>query len=154
LHSGDNRTGFGEGDDETITIHLDRVHPAVFEIFCTVNIYAGTETFKRVKHAYCRLIHPGGQKEICRYKLKEFKDDTAVIFAKLLRESPGNPSWKILAIGESAKARTAQELTPLIQNRFLQSSMGIKPLPPFSPAKTIPHQVAQTQVDACVCTIL
>ena len=47
-HSGDNTTGDGDGDDETIRIDLDKVPKETSELFITVNIYSNGKTFKDV----------------------------------------------------------------------------------------------------------
>lgn len=42
VHTGDNLTGEGEGDDEVIKIYLDKLDPKVVSIWPVVTIYDGT----------------------------------------------------------------------------------------------------------------
>ena len=56
VHSGDNLTGEGEGDDEVITVHLDRISANVDSIWPIVNIYTDNRTFYDVEGAYCRIV--------------------------------------------------------------------------------------------------
>lgn len=53
-HSGDNRTGAGDGDDETITVDLSRVPAQVKSLIFTVNSFRG-QSFEKVQNAYCRF---------------------------------------------------------------------------------------------------
>merc|ERR1712008_322264 len=54
-HSGDNLTGQGSGDDETITIALEHVPPRVHQIFFVINIFSRGTNFSQVANPYCRL---------------------------------------------------------------------------------------------------
>ena len=56
IHSGDNLTGEGEGDDETIRIFLNKVNPNIDSIWPVINVYTAGQQFDDVKGAYCRLM--------------------------------------------------------------------------------------------------
>lgn len=58
VHSGDNLTGQGDGDDETIFVELDKVPADVNEILAVVNIYDAKnrkQNFGQVKNAFIRM---------------------------------------------------------------------------------------------------
>jgi tellurium resistance protein TerZ len=110
VHTGDNRTGAGEGDDEQIIVELARVPAHVKSLVFTVNSFTG-QNFAQVKNAYCRLVNATNQNEVARYDLSVQGAHTAQIMAKLYRH---NGDWKMHAIGENGSGRTFDELLPLI----------------------------------------
>ena len=73
-HSGDNLTGEGDGDDEVITVNLDKISKNVDSIWPIINIYTDQMTFYDVKGAFCRIIDNKSNKEFCRYNLSENLD--------------------------------------------------------------------------------
>jgi tellurium resistance protein TerZ len=109
-HTGDNRTGQGEGDDEQIIVDLERVPGNVSFLVFTVNSFSG-QSFDTVQRAYCRLLDGTTQKEIARYDLGCQGPHTALVMAKLYRH---NQEWKMHAIGENARGQTFQDLIPVI----------------------------------------
>jgi tellurium resistance protein TerZ len=106
-HSGDNRTGAGDGDDETIYIDLSRLPAAVVSIVLTVNSFQG-QTFGKVKNAYVRLVDLGSGAEVAKFDLAtKGSRDTGFVMAVLSRKSG---SWDLKAIGEAAAGRTVVDL--------------------------------------------
>jgi tellurium resistance protein TerZ len=110
VHTGDNRTGAGEGDDEQIVVDLRSVPPNVKSLMFTVNSFTG-QTFATVANAFCRIFDTTNGKEIARYDLSVQGTHTAQIMAKLYRH---NGEWKMHAIGENASGRTFDDLMPLM----------------------------------------
>jgi tellurium resistance protein TerZ len=110
VHTGDNRTGAGDGDDEQITVDLSQVPANVKSLVFTVNSFTG-QNFSQVENAYCRVINAANQQEVARYDLSVQGVHTAQIMAKLYRH---NGEWKMHAIGENASGRTFDDLMPLI----------------------------------------
>lgn len=110
VHTGDNRTGDGDGDDEQIIVALDRVPPEVKSLVFTVNSFT-SQTFDAVENAYCRLINGSNNSEIARYTLSAQGSHTAQIMAKVYRH---NGEWKMHAIGENGNGRTIDSLLPQI----------------------------------------
>lgn len=106
VHSGDNRTGKGDGDDEQIAVDLTRVPENVTALVFTVNSFTG-QTFNEVDNAYCRIVDASTQNEIARYTLTTQGAHTAQIMAKLYRH---NGEWKMHAMGENATGRTINDL--------------------------------------------
>jgi tellurium resistance protein TerZ len=110
VHTGDNRTGAGEGDDEQIIVDLSRVPPNVKSLVFTVNSFTG-QNFSQVENAFCRIVNTSNQQEVARYDLSVQGSHTAQIMAKLYRH---NGEWKMHAIGENASGRTFDDLMPMI----------------------------------------
>jgi tellurium resistance protein TerZ len=110
VHTGDNRTGAGEGDDEQIVVDLRTVPPTVKSLVFTVNSFTG-QNFSTVQNAFCRIFDTNSNKEIARYDLSVQGSHTAQIMAKLYRH---NGEWKMHAIGENGSGRTFDDLMPLI----------------------------------------
>ena len=110
VHTGDNLTGEGEGDDEQIIVQLDRVPAAIKSLVFTVNSFTGQD-FSRVANAFCRLVNQADGREIARYNLSVQGAHTAQIMAKVYRH---NGEWKMHAIGENGTGRTFQDLMPQI----------------------------------------
>ncbi|WP_426112021.1 TerD family protein [Massilia sp. PWRC2] len=110
VHTGDNRTGAGDGDDEQIIVDLARVPPQVKSLVFTVNSFTG-QNFSQVENAYCRIVNAADQKEVARYDLSVQGAHTAQIMAKLYRH---NNEWKMHAIGENGSGRTFDDLMPKI----------------------------------------
>lgn len=110
VHTGDNRTGAGEGDDEQIVVHLSKVPQTVKTLVFTVNSFTG-QTFERVENAFCRIVDQSSGKEIARYDLSCSGKHTAMVMAKVYRH---NGEWKMHALGEYGSGQTVQDLFPII----------------------------------------
>ena len=103
---GDNRTGAGDGDDETIFIDLDSINQSIQKIVFIVTIHnaqAKRQTFGMVNSSYVRLVDTGSNnKELCKFNLKEDSSTaTSMLFAELLRE---DGEWQFKAVGEGKMA--------------------------------------------------
>jgi tellurium resistance protein TerD len=100
VHTGDNLTGEGEGDDEVIKIDLAKVPANVAKIDFTVTIYdaeARSQNFGMVSNAFIRVADDNKGTELIRYDLGEdYSVETAVVVAELYRHSG---EWKFNAIG-------------------------------------------------------
>ncbi|MCF7986484.1 MAG: TerD family protein [Methylovulum sp.] len=110
VHTGDNRTGAGDGDDEQIKVELNKIPANVKSLVFTVNSYTG-QTFESVENAYCRIVDGSNNQEIARYTLSSQGSHTAQIMAKVYRH---NDEWKMHAIGENGSGRTIENLLPQI----------------------------------------
>jgi tellurium resistance protein TerD len=100
-HTGDNLTGEGEGDDETINVELSTVPGEVEKIVFPVSIYdapARNQSFGQVRNAYIRVVNRSNDSEIARYDLtEEASAETAMVFGELYRY---NGEWKFRAVGQ------------------------------------------------------
>ncbi|MEU4118974.1 TerD family protein [Kitasatospora sp. NPDC028055] len=101
VHTGDNRTGEGAGDDESINVNLAGLPAEAVKITFPVTIYDGTargQNFGQVRNAYIRVVNAAGGAEIARYDLSEdAATETAMIFGELYRN---NGEWKFRAVGQ------------------------------------------------------
>jgi tellurium resistance protein TerD len=99
-HTGDNRSGEGEGDDEQVKITLTAVPADVKKLVFAVTIHeAGSrsQNFGQVANAFMRVINQDGEKELARYDLSEdYSVETAMIFGEVYRHGD---EWKFKAIG-------------------------------------------------------
>lgn len=106
-HSGDNLTGDGDGDDESIRVDLGRVPSEVAHLIVTVNSFRG-QTFDEVDNAFCRMVDQKTNKEICKFELREKGRNTGFVMAAVSRDGNG---WTVKALGAAANGQTAQDLT-------------------------------------------
>lgn len=101
VHSGDNRSGQGDGDDEKVTINLAGVPADVEKLSFAVTIHEGQQrgqNFGMVSKAYIRCVDADTNKEIARYDLSEDgSTETAMIFGEVYRHGT---EWKFKAIGQ------------------------------------------------------
>ena len=107
-HTGDNRTGAGDGDDEAIIINLPAVPADVEKIAITVTIHdadARRQNFGQVSSAFIRCVNADTNVEIARFDLSEdASGETAMIFGEVYRH---NGEWKFKAIGQGFKGGLA-----------------------------------------------
>lgn len=99
-HTGDNRTGEGDGDDEQIIVDLTAVPADIEKIAFTVTIdqaEARSQNFGMVENSFIRIADEATGTEMIRYDLGEdFSIETAVVVGELYRN---NGEWKFNAIG-------------------------------------------------------
>lgn len=102
LHSGDNLTGVGDGDDETITVDFALVPATVEEVLLCVNIFEATQrnnqNFGQVENAFIRIYDKETNTELAKYDLSEdYSAFNGMVMGKLYRK---DGEWKFKAIGE------------------------------------------------------
>lgn len=107
-HSGDNLTGEGEGDDESIAIKLDQLDSKVEYIVLTVNSFRG-QTFDKVANAFGRVVDNKSGRELARFDISDSGPHTGLILATLSRSGG---QWDFKAIGERTGGRTVHDLAP------------------------------------------
>ena len=110
VHTGDNRTGAGDGDDEQIIVDLASLPAQVMTLVFTVNSFQG-DTFDRIENAYCRLVDAATNVEIARYDLTGAGSHTGQVMARLTRNGGG---WDMKAIGDRTTGRTFHDMMPAI----------------------------------------
>jgi len=100
-HEGDNRTGAGDGDDETLSVNLASIPADIEKIVLAVTINEGVElnqNFGQVSNAYIRIVNKENNQEVARFDLSEDgSTETAMIFGELYRHSG---DWKFRAVGQ------------------------------------------------------
>ena len=102
-HTGDNQTGKGMDDDESVLVNLDAVHKEVTDLIIVVTINEAEEnghTFGLLKEAYVRIYDEVSKKEIVNYDLDaENASNSDIEFARLHRQ---NGEWIFTATGKGA----------------------------------------------------
>ena len=100
-HTGDNRTGAGDGDDEALIVLLEKVPLEIQRIIFTVTIHDAEvrkQNFGQVSKAYVRIVNKDSNQEVARYDLSEDASiETAMIFGEIYRHSG---EWKFKAVGQ------------------------------------------------------
>ncbi len=100
-HTGDNLTGAGDGDDETIKVKLAEIPVGVDEVHICVNIYEAQsrrQNFGQVKNAFIRIYDAETQQELLKYDLNEdYSAFSGMVMGKLYRK---DGEWKFQAVGE------------------------------------------------------
>ncbi len=100
-HTGDNRTGEGEGDDEALVVILDSVPADLQRVVFVVTIHdadARKQNFGQVSKASVRIVNKDNNQEVTRYDLSEDASiETAMIFGEIYRH---NGEWKFKAVGQ------------------------------------------------------
>ncbi|MFJ8825122.1 TerD family protein [Streptomyces sp. NPDC102467] len=100
-HTGDNLTGEGEGDDESVKVNLAAVPAHVDKVVFPVSIHDAEsrgQSFGQVRNAFIRVVNQADNQEIARYDLSEdASTETAMVFGELYRN---NDEWKFRAVGQ------------------------------------------------------
>jgi tellurium resistance protein TerD len=103
-HTGDNLTGAGDGDDESIMVDLTKVPADVDRIAVAVTIHdadARSQNFGMVSNAFIRVVNAETNNEVTRYDLSEDASvETAMIFGEVYRHGT---DWKFRAVGQGYK---------------------------------------------------
>ena len=100
-HAGDNTTGAGDGDDETIKVELFKIPADLDKVVFAVTIHEAEvrkQNFGQVNHAYIRVVNEEGGQELARYDLSEDASiETSMIFGEIYRIGA---DWKFKAVGQ------------------------------------------------------
>jgi tellurium resistance protein TerD len=103
IHTGDNRTGIGDGDDEMILANLHLINQDVSEILVLVTIHESEQRrhhFGLLKEAYIRIVDAETQKEVLTFDLDEgFPMHSEVEFGRLQKI---NNEWHFKASGQGS----------------------------------------------------
>jgi tellurium resistance protein TerD len=116
VHSGDNRRGEGDGDDEQISVNLGQVPADVSKIVFVVNIYDCVnrkQDFGLIQSAYIRLVNDFNKQELIKFNLSDdYSGKTSLIVGEIYRHSG---EWKFNAIGEGITDTTVGQLVKRYQ---------------------------------------
>jgi tellurium resistance protein TerD len=104
IHTGDNLTGDGDGDDEQILVDLNKIHPNATEICVVVTIHEAEDrkqNFGQVRNSVIRIFETDSNTEILKYELDEdFSVETAIEFGRIYKRGE---EWKFEAVGVGMK---------------------------------------------------
>lgn len=102
-HTGDNLTGDGDGDDESILVDLSKINPAVQEICVVVTIHDAIDrkqNFGQVRNSFIRVVDEQNN-VLVKYELDEdFSVETAIEFGRIYKK---DGQWKFEAVGAGMK---------------------------------------------------
>jgi tellurium resistance protein TerD len=100
-HTGDNRTGVGDGDDESVIVLLDKIPADIQRVVFVVTIHdaeARKQNFGQVSKAYVRVVNKDSSSEVARYDLSEDASiETAMVFGEIYKHGT---EWKFKAVGQ------------------------------------------------------
>lgn len=105
-HSGDNLTGEGDGDDESIAIDLDRLPRQIEHVVLTVTSFRG-QSFETIDNAYGRVVDSSNNRELARFPISDSGSHTGLILGCLSRNGG---EWLFKAIGHRTSGKTVQNL--------------------------------------------
>jgi|SRR5690606_41016792 len=112
VHTGDNLTGDGDGDDEQIIVDLSKIENSANEICIVITIHEASQrnqNFGQVRNSFIRIVDTNTDQELLKYELEEdFSIETAVEFGRIYRK---NGEWKFEAVGVGMKGGLADYLT-------------------------------------------
>jgi len=111
IHTGDNLTGAGDGDDEQISVDLSKISADAVEICFVVTIHQADtrrQNFGQIRNSFIRIIDSSNT-ELVKYELDEdFSIETAVEFGRIYKR---NNEWKFEAVGSGMKGGLQDFLT-------------------------------------------
>lgn len=111
IHSGDNRTGSGDGDDEVMTVDFSKLDPRCNAILFVINIYEGKMkgyNFGQVRNPKARLYYSASDVADLVYELDEdYSSDVCMEFCMLYKH---NDEWKFKALGDGNQNDLSSEL--------------------------------------------
>ncbi|MGL5291628.1 MAG: TerD family protein [Vibrionaceae bacterium] len=117
-HSGDNLTGKGEGDDESIFVDLSKLESNVEYLAFTVNSFRG-QTFNEVENAFCRVRDQDG-KELVNFKLAEQGSHAGILIASLRRS---HDEWQFTAQGLACRGNSIDAMIEQITAAIVQQQI-------------------------------
>lgn len=100
-HSGDNKTGAGAGDDETVFVDVSKLPSDIVKIAFTVTIHNAVErgqNFGQVSNAYVRIYNKVTGQELVRFDLEEdYSTETALVVGEIYNKGG---DWRFGAVGD------------------------------------------------------
>lgn len=115
VHTGDDRAGGGNGDNETIMVALEQLPRRVDTLIFTVNSFLN-DSFQGIPNARCRLLNAKTNQELARFNLTlDGGNHTGMVMAKLYLQSN---SWHMQAIGDKGYGRTFQDMEDIISQNL------------------------------------
>jgi stress response protein SCP2 len=111
IHTGDNLTGDGDGDDEQVKIDLKRVPSRINKVVFVVNIYdcvSRKQDFGSVQNAFIRVVNSSTNEEMLKFNLTDnYSGSTSLIVAEIYRH---NDDWKFAAVGTGTKDAALKDI--------------------------------------------
>lgn len=115
-HTGDHRTGLGDGDNEQILLDLKLISPAIQTLVFVVTVYEGEQRgqdFSLIHNAFLRIVNLVNREELIRFDLAEqYPGKKAILVGEISRNPQG---WEFLARDEGTEDSSLFE----VAKRFL-----------------------------------
>ncbi|MFE6761515.1 MULTISPECIES: TerD family protein [unclassified Streptomyces] len=108
LHSGDNQTGKGEGDDETVTVDFAKVPSNVTSIVFVAAAYKKGSSFQNARNVSIKVYDAtgGSSQQVADIWPSLLTNDNGCAVAKAMRVGAG---WKLQVINETGKIKQGDE---------------------------------------------
>lgn len=104
IHTGDNRTGDGDGDDEAVLVDLSKVSDEVKKLVFVVTIHDAEnrkQNFGQISNSFVRIVNEENNQEVAKYDLGEdYSVETSMIMCELYKHGS---EWKLNAVGSGYK---------------------------------------------------
>ncbi|MGA5582133.1 TerD family protein [Streptomyces thermodiastaticus] len=108
VHSGDNQTGRGDGDDETVTVEFARIPSQITSIVFIAAAFKKGSSFQKARNISFKVYDAtGGEAEqVAEIWPSMLTQDNACAVAKAVRMGD---SWKLQVINETGKVKQGDE---------------------------------------------
>ncbi|MER5861875.1 TerD family protein [Kitasatospora sp. NPDC002040] len=108
IHSGDNQTGHGDGDDETVTVELSRVPANITSIVFIAAAYKKRSAFQNARNISFKVYDStgGSSQQVADIWPSLLTNDNGCAVAKAIRVGTG---WKLQVINETGKIKQGDE---------------------------------------------
>ncbi|GHJ92156.1 MULTISPECIES: TerD family protein [Streptomyces] len=108
VHSGDNQTGHGDGDDETVTVEFARVPAHVTSIVFIAAAYKKGSSFQQARNISFKVYDAtgGSTQQVADIWPSMLSNDNGCAVAKAIRAADG---WKLEVINEAGKIKQGDE---------------------------------------------
>ncbi|MER5353127.1 TerD family protein [Kitasatospora sp. NPDC002551] len=108
VHSGDNQTGHGDGDDETVTVEFARVPANITAIVFVAAAYKKRSAFQNARNISFKVYDAtgGSSQQVADIWPSMLTNDNGCAVAKAIRAGAG---WKLQVINETGKIKQGDE---------------------------------------------
>ncbi|THA34283.1 stress protein [Streptomyces sp. A1277] len=108
IHSGDNQTGKGDGDDETVTVDFAKVPPNVTAIVFIAAAYKKGSAFQNARNISFKVYDAtgGSSQQVADIWPSLLTTDNGCAVAKAMRVGAG---WKLQVVNETGKIKQGDE---------------------------------------------
>jgi stress response protein SCP2 len=107
-HSGDNQTGRGDGDDETVTVEFAKVPPNVTSVVFVAAAYKKGSSFQNARNISFKVYDAtgGSSQQVADIWPSLLTSDNGCVVAKAMRVGSG---WKLQVVNETGKIKQGDE---------------------------------------------
>ncbi|MET7846141.1 TerD family protein [Streptomyces sp. NPDC005356] len=108
VHSGDNQTGRGDGDDETVTVEFGRIPANITSIVFVAAAYKKSSSFQKARNISFKVYDATGgtSQQVADIWPSLLTNDNGCRVAKAIRV---DGSWKLEVLNETGKIKQGDE---------------------------------------------